>query len=65
VNTTAGIVVALTVAEPARVELPQLFKIADTVATVRIVSGDTENYDRAVYKANVIRSFKGHEARLN
>jgi hypothetical protein len=39
--------------------LAQLFKTADIVATVRIVSGDTESYETAMYKAEVIRSFKG------
>ena len=37
--------------EPARITLVSLFKIADVVAVVRIVSGDTENYKTAVYKA--------------
>ena len=35
------------------------FKIADVVAVVRIVSGDTENYKTAVYKAVVVTGLKG------
>lgn len=49
----------ITITEPGRVKLDQLFKQADVVALVRVLSGDTENYDSAVYKAEVIRSFKG------
>lgn len=36
-----------------------LFKAADVVALVKTVSGDTESYDHAVYKGEVIQSFKG------
>jgi len=49
--------------EPERINLAQLFKAADTVAIVRVVSGDTENYEKAIYKAEVIRSFKGTSAK--
>ena len=36
-----------------------LFQRADSVAVVNILSGDTEAYDVPIYKAKVIRSFKG------
>jgi len=45
--------------EPARMQLGQLFKMSDVVALVQIVSGDTENYKTAIYKARVVKSFKG------
>jgi hypothetical protein len=49
----------VTITEPGIYELSGLFKQADTVALVRIVSGDTETYSTAVYKAEVVKSFKG------
>jgi hypothetical protein len=33
--------------------------MADTVALVTVVSGDTENYSTTLYKAEVVQSFKG------
>lgn len=33
--------------------------MSDMVAVVRVVSGDTENYDSAIYKAVVVTGFKG------
>ena len=45
--------------EPGRIQLGHLFKMADVVAVVRVVSGDTENYKIALYKAVVLTSFKG------
>jgi len=51
--------VTFTTVEPARIDLPQLFKISDVVAVVRIVSGDSENYKMAIYKAVVVTRFKG------
>jgi hypothetical protein len=36
-------------------ELTALFKRADTVAVMEIVSGDTESYASAVYKAKVLK----------
>lgn len=47
------------IVEPARVSIEDLLKQADLAALVRIVSGDTEEYPSAVYKAEVIRPFKG------
>jgi hypothetical protein len=52
----------VTISEPGIYELSGLFKQADTVALVRIVSGDMETYSTAVYKAEVIKSFKGAAA---
>ena len=49
----------VTIEEPAIIDLEDLFKDADTVALVRIVSGDTENYNIAVYKGVVVEGFKG------
>jgi hypothetical protein len=49
----------VTTAEPAIIDVASLFKQADTVALVKIVSGDAENYSQAIYKAEVIKSFKG------
>ncbi|MFZ0797932.1 MAG: hypothetical protein WCA13_12115 [Terriglobales bacterium] len=51
----------VTITEPGVYKISDLFKEADIVALVRIVSGDTENYDHAVYKGEVIQSFKGVE----
>jgi len=53
---------SVTITEPGKIDLAQLFKTADTVAIVRVISGDTENYAKAMYKAEVIRSFKGADA---
>lgn len=50
---------AVTITEPGRIELGQLFKMSDVVALVRIVSGDTESYKTAIYKAVVVIGFKG------
>ncbi len=49
----------ITNTEPGVYVLADLFRRADTVALVKIVSGDTEAYEIAVYKAEVVRSFKG------
>ena len=49
----------VTISEPRVIKLADLFKQADTVAIVKIVSGDTENYRVAVYKGDVVKSFKG------
>jgi hypothetical protein len=50
---------SVTIAEPDVYEISDLFKAADVVALVKIVSGDTESYDHAVYKGEVIQGFKG------
>ncbi|HJX85664.1 MAG TPA: hypothetical protein VJ723_15095 [Candidatus Angelobacter sp.] len=51
--------VTITITEPAIYKLEDLLKKADTVALVKVVSGDTEAYDSAIYKAVVVKSFKG------
>jgi hypothetical protein len=53
----------ITIQEPGIYKLEDLFAQADTVALVRIVAGDTEAYDIAIYKAEAIKSFKGVPAR--
>jgi hypothetical protein len=52
----------VSVTEPGIYQLASLFKQADTVALVKVVSGDTETYGVAVYKAEVVTSFKGAAA---
>src|ERR1700680_3507152 len=54
--------VTITITEPAVVSVEDLFKQADTVALVKIVSGDDENYRTAICKGKVIESFKGAAA---
>ena len=44
---------------PGIYEIGELFKAADVVSLVHILSGDAENYDCAVYKGEVVQSFKG------
>jgi hypothetical protein len=46
-------------AEPRIIRLENLFQMADTVALVKVVSGDTQNYPKVIYKAKVMKSFKG------
>lgn len=47
------------IVEPGVYDLAQLFRTADVVALVKVISGDAEHYESAVYKAEVERSFKG------
>jgi hypothetical protein len=49
----------VTITEPAVTDLQGLFKQADIVALVKIVSGDDENYKIAIYKGEVLTNFKG------
>ena len=49
----------VTLTEPGVYKIGDLFKEADVVALVKVVSGDTENYNHTVYKGEVIQSFKG------
>jgi len=49
------------ISEPAAVSITDLFKQPDVVAIVQVVSGDSENYDTAVYKSKVLAVFKGAE----
>jgi hypothetical protein len=48
-----------TISEPGLYKLEELYKYADIVALVEVLSGDIENYEHAVYKAKVVKSFKG------
>ncbi len=50
---------SVTITEPGAYKITDLFKSADIVAVVKVLSGDTENYAHAVYKGEVIQSFKG------
>ena len=58
VTTTSG-QATTTLTEPAATDVAGLFHAADLVAVVKVVSGDTEHYATAVYKAQVIQAFKG------
>jgi hypothetical protein len=49
----------VTITEPGVYKISDLFNGADVVALVKIVSGDTQNYEHTVYKGEVIQSFKG------
>lgn len=49
----------IVITEPGIYKLADFFKRADIVALVKTVSGDTESYNVAVYKAELITSFKG------
>jgi hypothetical protein len=49
----------VTIKEPGIYELADLFEQADTVALVRIVAGDMEAYNVAMYKAETVQRFKG------
>ena len=50
---------SVTISEPGLYKIGDLFKEADVVAVVKVLSGDTESYEHAVYKGEVIKSFKG------
>jgi hypothetical protein len=50
---------SVTITEPGIYKIGDLFKAADIVAVVKVLSGDTENYGHAVYKGEVIQGFKG------
>ena len=43
----------------ASVSLENLYKEADFVAFIKILSGDAEHYDGAIYKAEVLKAYKG------
>lgn len=51
--------IATTIEEPGTIDLESLFQRADSVALANIISGDTEAYDVPIYKAKIVRSFKG------
>ncbi|MFZ1701527.1 MAG: hypothetical protein WBO10_04310 [Pyrinomonadaceae bacterium] len=52
-------IVTVTTSEPSTVSLDALFAQADIVAFVSIRSGDAENYDVSVYKAVILKAYKG------
>ena len=52
----------VTITEPGIISLEQLFKTSDIVAVVRVISGDAESYNVAIYKAEVVQAFKGTAA---
>jgi hypothetical protein len=54
--------VTTTISEPRTYELAKLFQQADRVVLAKVVGGDTESYDVAVYKAEVVKNFKGGAA---
>jgi hypothetical protein len=54
--------VTTTIHEPGIYELAKLFKQADRVVLAKVVAGDTEAYRVAIYKAEIIKSFKGATA---
>ena len=58
VTTTTG-QTTTTITEPGVTDIPELFRVSDKVALVKTVSGDTEHYKVAVYKAEVVQPFKG------
>jgi hypothetical protein len=49
----------VTITEPGVYKISELYKSADVVALVKIVSGNSEDYQHTVYKGEVIQSFKG------
>lgn len=53
---------SVTITEPAKMTLENVFKLSDLVAVVHIISGDAENYKFSLYKATVVKAFKGTEA---
>lgn len=52
----------ITIREPGTYQLGQLFNDADKVVLAKVVAGDTESYDVAIYKADVVKNFKGGAA---
>ena len=52
-------IIHVVISEPATVGITDLYKQADLVAVVRVISGDSEHYEKTVYKAEVQTAFKG------
>jgi hypothetical protein len=52
----------VTTREPGVYQVADLFTHADKVALVKVISGETEVYDVAIYKAQVVVGFKGLSA---
>ena len=59
VVTAASAQQPIEISEPSMVALSDLFKQADIVAVVQILTGDSESYGSAVYKSKVLMQFKG------
>jgi hypothetical protein len=51
-----------TIREPGTYELANLFKQAERVVLVKVIAGDAEAYNVAIYKAEIVKSFKGGAA---
>ncbi len=49
----------VTITEPGRLTLSDLFAKSDIVILATVVSGDSENYAPTIYKAKVLESYKG------
>jgi hypothetical protein len=49
----------IVISEPPILTVGQLFRQADVVALVEVVSGDAEHYQPAVYRAKVVAGYKG------
>lgn len=49
----------VTITEPGSATLDSYVKKADIVVLVKVVAGDSEAYDVPIYKAQVLKSFKG------
>ena len=54
--------ITITNSEPGIITLGHLREQSDIVALVKVISGDTENYDVALYKAEVVTGYKGAAA---
>lgn len=48
--------------EPAIYSMSDLYRHADKVAVVKVLSGDTEAYEMPIYKGKVVTAFKGLSA---
>ena len=48
--------------EPAVYSVSDLYRHADKVAIVKVLSGDTDAYEIPIYKAKVVTAFKGFSA---
>ena len=48
--------------EPAVYSVSDLYRHADKVAIVKVLSGDTEAYEIPIYKGKVVTAFKGFSA---
>lgn len=51
--------VGMKISEPGVYKLADLFAHADRVALVKVTAGNTEAYDVAIYRAQVVKGFKG------